>query len=356
MSLARIGTLLTALAVFAPLVAGCETGESTSQRQRGSLEILGRVSSALDQASISRVRLDVTRYQPSLYQATTDLTLSNGAWVGTISNLPPGDYIVDASAFDSNGSQLYVAQTTVNVQVGPPTFLSLNFHTTTPPIPNVNHAPFIDSISATDRNVDPGQLVTITASASDADNDPITYHWDATTGAITNDPDAASIIWQAPTTPGSYTLRVTANDGRGGVSSADITIVVALPPQTGSLAVTANFFDPPEISRMDVSNGQPQFGESVTLFVTYTNGTPQCVTPFDPACDLSFVHRELVTDCGNAVLPPFISLVPGLTTEQLQIPVTTSAATCFVTFRIYDAYHSMSTGNLTLHPGQPIQQ
>lgn len=95
--------------------------------------------------------------------------------------------------------------------------------------PALNQAPGISSIIAP-QEVLPSTNSEIQSVASDPDNDPITYTWNASGGQIEG---SGSIIkWIAPDIPGDYTLEVTASDGAGGEDRKTVIIKVGTKPNT----------------------------------------------------------------------------------------------------------------------------
>jgi len=91
-------------------------------------------------------------------------------------------------------------------------------------IPN---APPVASCSAAKTSVYAGsdEVVGVQVSASDPDNDPLTYSWSATGGRI--DGSGADVRWNsAGLAPGSYTVSVKVDDGRGGTATCAVDIKV----------------------------------------------------------------------------------------------------------------------------------
>jgi outer membrane protein OmpA-like peptidoglycan-associated protein/opacity protein-like surface antigen len=91
-------------------------------------------------------------------------------------------------------------------------------------IPN---APPVASCSAAKTSVyaESGEVVGVHVSASDPDNDPLTYSWSATGGSI--DGTGTDVRWNsAGLAPGSYTVSVRVDDGRGGTATCAVDIKV----------------------------------------------------------------------------------------------------------------------------------
>ncbi len=99
-----------------------------------------------------------------------------------------------------------------------------------PPPPPPNHPP-VASCSA-DKSVvfvGSGDVVMVRADASDPDNDPLTYMWSADGGAV--DGTGAQVHWNSSgVSVGTYTVRVTVSDGRGGTAACSAGIQVAPRP------------------------------------------------------------------------------------------------------------------------------
>jgi len=96
--------------------------------------------------------------------------------------------------------------------------------------PPVNHPPTI-SCSADKSTVylDSGDTVAVSCTASDPDNDPLTYTWSSTGGQV--DGNGPQVRWRsAGTTVGSYTITAKVDDGRGGFASASVNVGVEPKP------------------------------------------------------------------------------------------------------------------------------
>ena len=98
-----------------------------------------------------------------------------------------------------------------------------------PPLPPPNHSP-VASCSAERSMVyaGSGDFVVVRADASDPDNDSLTYYWTANGGAV--DGSGPQARWNSSgTNPGTYTVKLRVDDGRGG--SADCSSSITVEPQ-----------------------------------------------------------------------------------------------------------------------------
>ena len=126
-------------------------------------------------------------------------------------DVPPGKCTVTAKVDDGRGGTA-TASTDITVQ------------------PRPNRPPTV-SCAASPQTVTAGQPVSLTATGSDPDNDPLTYTWDATAGKVTGSGAQA----QFDTTglaPGHYTVNCHANDGKGGTADGQAPIEVRAPEVT----------------------------------------------------------------------------------------------------------------------------
>ena len=98
-----------------------------------------------------------------------------------------------------------------------------------------NHPPVISC--APDRSpVLPGEHATIISTASDPDNDPLTYSYTATGGQVAGN-GAQAQFDATGLQPGKYTVNCKVSDGRGGNAEASTTVEVKEPPQIKQLEV-----------------------------------------------------------------------------------------------------------------------
>ncbi|MGC1605940.1 MAG: OmpA family protein [Candidatus Acidiferrum sp.] len=94
--------------------------------------------------------------------------------------------------------------------------------------PPPNHPPTM-SCSADHSSVPAGDVVQITATANDPDNDPLTYSWRSSGGHVRGS-DALVRFETAGLAPGNYTVDGHVDDGRGGAADCELGIEVQQPP------------------------------------------------------------------------------------------------------------------------------
>ena len=91
--------------------------------------------------------------------------------------------------------------------------------------PAANRTPTITATCDPCR-IEVGRTSAIRANVQDPDGDQVSVRWSAPVGTMT-DPRATGTVWTAAgAAPGTHTLTVTTDDGRGGTSSATVNIEV----------------------------------------------------------------------------------------------------------------------------------
>jgi hypothetical protein len=88
-----------------------------------------------------------------------------------------------------------------------------------------NHRPAITSLAAEPERVLPSGSCQIVCTASDRDDDELSYDWSASGGSISG--TGTTVNWTAPNSEGSYNVTVTVTDGRGGEVMNQVTITVS---------------------------------------------------------------------------------------------------------------------------------
>jgi outer membrane protein OmpA-like peptidoglycan-associated protein len=92
-----------------------------------------------------------------------------------------------------------------------------------------NHPPTA-ALSVERSPILPGERTGVTCNGSDPDNDPLTYSYTTTGGQIVG--SGSNVQFDATgLKPGSYTVKCTVNDGRGGTADASGTVEVKQPPE-----------------------------------------------------------------------------------------------------------------------------
>ncbi len=87
-----------------------------------------------------------------------------------------------------------------------------------------NQAPVISALTAKSMRISVSTKTTITCSATDPDDDRLTYSWSAASGTIAG--AGTQITWTAPAISGSYLIYCTVADGQGGSAQKSVKITV----------------------------------------------------------------------------------------------------------------------------------
>lgn len=93
-----------------------------------------------------------------------------------------------------------------------------------PPVPSGNQPPVISSLTAAKMQMYPSGNTEIQCIAQDADGDQLDFKWACTGGSFSG--AGPNVIWQAPSKYGTYDIKVTAEDRKGGSAQASLTITV----------------------------------------------------------------------------------------------------------------------------------
>ena len=119
----------------------------------------------------------------------------------------PGTYAITVKVTDGRGGEA-TAQLTIDVQV--------------------NHPPAIESLTAEPPEVRKSKTSVIKCVASDPDGDELTYLWEVAEGNVSE--QGVTVTWTAPNRYGSYVIRVTVSDSRGGEASRELSVRVTCCP------------------------------------------------------------------------------------------------------------------------------
>lgn len=134
--------------------------------------------------------------------------------------------------WNSNGAKegTYTATVTVDDGRGGTASASTDYQVVAKP----NSPPVISSCAASPATITVGQTSTITTTASDPDNDPLTYSYKTTGGRVTGT-DATAQFDSTHTQPGTYTVTCHVSDGRGGETDATTQVTVQPAPEQRQL-------------------------------------------------------------------------------------------------------------------------
>src|SRR6185369_10123574 len=77
----------------------------------------------------------------------------------------------------------------------------------------------------------PDETVAITATASDPDNDPLTYEWSTSAGHIVGSGASGTLDFTGATAPAAATVTVRVSDGHGHTATSDCAIALRQPAQ-----------------------------------------------------------------------------------------------------------------------------
>ena len=110
--------------------------------------------------------------------------------------------------------------------------------TVPPPVTAPNQSPVISKITANPAEVVQGDSTTITSVAADPDDDPLTYSWSASDGAITG--TGSQVTWASPNKSGNFSIGLTVADNRGSQATGSVTVNVLPPTKTVTINSVAS--------------------------------------------------------------------------------------------------------------------
>lgn len=146
---------------------------------------------------------DTLTYKYTATGGTVEGTGADARW--NPAGVQPGKYTVTVTVDDGKGGTA-TSSTDVTVEEKP------------------NTAPTI-TCAANPATITAGQSATITSTASDADNDKLTYSYKASGGKVSGT-DATAQFDSTGVAPGSYTITCHVSDGRGGETDATTQVTV----------------------------------------------------------------------------------------------------------------------------------
>ncbi len=239
----------------------------------------------------------------------------------------------------------------VSIALAPGSTLPAGFElgatTTTVTITDDDESPVLALF--TDRTFTVGQVVDITAAATDGDNDSIAYAWTRKTGENTPAIPGGTALDQArltftTTAPGTYTMTVTASDGNGNSDTEEVTITVTT-ANTVSVSGALSVSESAGSAAVRVT-ASAALGRSVTFAVRYAGSATGAASPgsgddydndavtqvtfstSDTAKDLEIPIRDDGLDEDSETIDVTIALAPGSTLPAgFELGATTTTVT-----------------------------
>ena len=193
-----------------------------------------------------------------------------------------------------------------------------------------NRSPVLLQLRVSDNSVLSGETVTVTALATDADGDPLTYVW---SGLGTIEGSGESVQWTLPNvaTMGDIPISVRISDGQGGITSGSVTVTVTPGPvgnrQPEILAFNGNplTLAPNETATISVDAVDP---DDDVLTYTWTttggtiNGDSATVNWTAPSEVGSYQVEVTVSDGDLSTIETLVFTVTTQTSGALSITVT----------------------------------
>ena len=150
-----------------------------------------------------------------------------------------------------------------------------------------------------DVTVTAGQAVNITAAATDADGDSLSYTWSRKATESTPALPQGTALNQAkltftPTAAGVYTMTVRADDGHGNTATEEVTVTVGA-PATVSVPATLQVAEGTDSNAVVRVTASRAFGEAVTFNVSY-GGTATADVDYDAVGTVTFNATDTSKD------------------------------------------------------------
>ncbi len=328
----RLLLCITALLGMVTVGCGPQTGpeEGTSEAQ-----LLVTASQALSAADVTRVQVEVSA--ADMPSHTVALVKTGSRWGGVIKKLPAGSgRTFKADAFNSAGVRLYAGEVSgVTIVAHETAVVSITLQELAPEPPFENAAPVITSLVASPASVEPGGLLTLAATATDANaGDALIFEWTAPSGTFAS-ASSLSTSWTAPSSTGAVPLTLTIIDSKG--ASATVTLAVQVRPKNGSAAVNVSLNTWPQVINVSAFPTAVDVGESAAVMAVVNDMDGDALTyAWSSSCEGTWEQ-------GNSDTAFF--------TPTARPSGDDSCGPCPLTVSVQDGKGGVTTGTLTICVG-----
>ncbi|MGE5498376.1 MAG: LamG-like jellyroll fold domain-containing protein [Syntrophothermus sp.] len=195
-----------------------------------------------------QVKIDMGAGSHDLYDAVSGTFLLRGA-SGLAALTLPADQAVLAVIAPAGGAVTYINNTMLIAGI-PVDYQSGQTA--------VNYPPRIKSLAADSLSLFAGSKTKLYCTASDRNQDQISFKWGAAGGAVSG--TGAQAEWTAPFSAGTFSVYCTVSDGKGGTDSASVKIEIYM-----------NVITPPLIDTIKASPGKSDVNGTIKLSVSARN-------------------------------------------------------------------------------------
>ncbi|MBS2024266.1 MAG: PKD domain-containing protein, partial [Deltaproteobacteria bacterium] len=305
-------TFVLAVVLSATFITACAQPEAN---RTGAAHIAVPARGALE--AIDHVNVKVLSGATLIAQH--GLTLSDGLWEITLSGLPVGTYTFQADAYagtDETAANYTGAASGIAIVAGSTALVDILMHQTGAPISSTG--PMLESITASTQTPQPGQTVTLSATAT---GDNVSYTWTASRGSFNSSGapvlsgSGSPVSWYAPAGNGPVTFTVTVTDANNNSVSATFVLTVV----STTSAATIELFMPPQITALSAAE-DVQAPSHFNLSLDVTPPAPSI--PLTYAWTSSGCPGDSGFSDATAAEPSFSMGTPGSCT----LSVTVSAA------------------------------